>query len=104
MAQGLFAPSPLAGEGWDGGEKCGIGTPPAVTPTLALPRRGGGDGTLEPQQDGMLNTLTLPEKRCVRSYTPCSSCWRVAAAATMSSQSHHCGIVLTSAHRAAWSA
>src|SRR5712691_7157413 len=31
-------PSPLAGgEGWDGGEKHGLGTPPACTPTLALP-------------------------------------------------------------------
>src|SRR5712691_13497427 len=31
-------PSPLAGgEGWDGGEKHGLGTLPACTPTLALP-------------------------------------------------------------------
>src|SRR2546428_13166026 len=31
-------PSPLAGgEGWDGGEKHGLGTPPACTPTIALP-------------------------------------------------------------------
>src|SRR5712692_9310536 len=29
-------PSPLAGEGWDGGEKHGMGTPPAATPTLTL--------------------------------------------------------------------
>jgi hypothetical protein len=39
---GLLTPSPLAGEGWDGGEKRGIRAPPVFTPTLALPRRGGG--------------------------------------------------------------
>src|SRR5712691_11540134 len=43
MRKSCFIPSPLAGEGWDGGEKCGIGAPPAFTPTLALPRREGGD-------------------------------------------------------------
>ncbi len=39
----MFSPSPLAGEGWDGGERRGLGAPPAFTPTLALPRQGGGD-------------------------------------------------------------
>src|SRR5712691_5801800 len=41
---GPSTPSPLAGEGRDGegGKKHGLGTPPAFTPTLTLPRRGGG--------------------------------------------------------------
>src|SRR5712691_6933104 len=30
-------PPSRGGEGWDGGEKHGLGTPPACTPTLALP-------------------------------------------------------------------
>src|SRR2546426_1079559 len=38
-------PSPLAGEGWDGGEKHGLHTPPAFTPTLALPRLRGREQT-----------------------------------------------------------
>jgi len=33
------------GEGWDGGEKHGLGTPPAFTPTLALPRLRGREKT-----------------------------------------------------------
>ncbi len=33
---------PWRGKGGMGGEKHGLGTPPAFTPTLALPRRGGG--------------------------------------------------------------
>src|SRR2546427_584756 len=36
------APSPLAGEGWDGGGSPAV-APPALTPTLTLPRRGGGN-------------------------------------------------------------
>src|SRR2546428_14114263 len=40
-----FDPSPLAGEGGDGGEKHGLGTPPACTPTLTLPPLRGGEKT-----------------------------------------------------------
>ena len=42
---GPSTPSPLAGEGWDGGEKHGLGTPLAFTPTLALPRLRGREKT-----------------------------------------------------------
>src|SRR5262249_21296058 len=35
---GFLTPSPLAGEGWDGGEQHGLSTPSAFTPTLTLPR------------------------------------------------------------------
>src|SRR5712691_397208 len=35
-------PPSRGGEGWDGGEKHGLGTPPACTPTLALPLAQGG--------------------------------------------------------------
>ncbi len=42
---GPSTPSPLAGEGWDGGEKCGMGTPPAFTPTLTLPHLRGREKT-----------------------------------------------------------
>src|SRR6266851_5409451 len=42
---GPSTPSPLAGEGWDGGEKHGLGTPLVFTPTLALPRLRGREKT-----------------------------------------------------------
>ena len=60
-------PSPLAGEGWDGGDVDGGSgyLPPLVTPTLSLPRRGGGDikdfntntykGTSFPQESGTIS-------------------------------------------------
>src|SRR4029453_3898346 len=57
-----FAPSPLAEEGWDGGEQRGLGTPPNLTPTLTLPRRGGAD-TLEPWQQQLYRTLLTPSRR-----------------------------------------
>ena len=40
-----FDPFPLAGEGGDGGEKHGLSTPPAFTPTLTLPRLRGREKT-----------------------------------------------------------
>src|SRR5712692_11858008 len=42
---GPSTPSPLAGEGGDGGEKHGLGTPPTFTPTLTLPRLRGREKT-----------------------------------------------------------
>ena len=49
-----------------------------------------------------LNVAPMPAGR--GGYVPGSNCWRVSAAALISSQSHHCGIVSTSAHSCAWSA
>jgi hypothetical protein len=42
LAPGACAPSPLAGEGGDGGDGQ-LEATPVCTPTLTLPRRGGGD-------------------------------------------------------------
>src|SRR5262249_43159201 len=42
MQQRHLSPSPLVKAGWDGGEAWHV-APPASTPALALPRRGGGD-------------------------------------------------------------
>src|SRR5712692_11476562 len=42
---GPSTPSPVAGEGWDGGEKHGLGTPLVFTPTLAFPRLRGREKT-----------------------------------------------------------
>ena len=42
----LCSPSPLAGEGWDGGDRRGASLRAlrlSFTPTLALPRQGGGN-------------------------------------------------------------
>jgi len=47
-----LAPSTLAGEGWDGREQHGLDALPALTPTLALPRQGGGDPLESPQDLG----------------------------------------------------
>jgi hypothetical protein len=50
-AHGACAPSPLAGEGRDGGETVEIEATPAFAPTLTLPRRGGGEAVEPSAQD-----------------------------------------------------
>jgi chemotaxis protein methyltransferase CheR len=54
-----FTPSPLAGEGWDGGGKAPYGAPLAFTPTRALPCQGGGDMGELSQQNVYRTLVTL---------------------------------------------
>jgi hypothetical protein len=49
-------PSPLAGEGRDGGKLTIAAALPAFTPTLTLPRRGGGD-PVEPYAQNLRRTV-----------------------------------------------
>ena len=52
---------PLAG---DGGEKHGPGAPPAFTPTLTLPRRGGGKRRTGAEPENCM-TLCSPTSSCI---------------------------------------